>query len=85
METEFDNVNHPLRYTRGGIECIDAIESAVVDKAPDEAVCIANIIKYLWRYEDKEPVRSLKSARWYLDRLIRKVEAREADYVCGEL
>ena len=71
-----DNVNHPLRYTKGEVECITAIDSAVVAKPPDEAVCVANIIRYLWRYEEKEPVRSLESAEWYLKRLLEKVRAR---------
>lgn len=70
------NVNHPTRYTKGKIECIDALEAAVVGKSSDEAICVANVIKYLWRYEEKEPLRSLKSAEWYLRRLIAKVEAR---------
>ena len=68
------NVNHPKRYTKGKIECIDALESAVVGKTPGEAICVANVIKYLWRYEEKEPLRSLKSAEWYLKRLISKYE-----------
>lgn len=68
------NVNHPKRYTKGKIECIDALESAVAGKTPEEAVYVANVIKYLWRYEEKEPLRSLLSARWYLDRLISKYE-----------
>lgn len=71
-----DNVNHPHRYTKGEVECITAIDSAVVGKPPDQVVCVANIIKYLWRYEEKEPLRSLLSARWYLDRLIDKVKRR---------
>ena len=71
-----DNVNHPLRYTKGKVECITAIDSAVVGKPPDEAVCVANIFRYLWRYEEKEPVRSLESAEWYLKRLLEKVRAR---------
>jgi len=71
------NVNHPARYTKGRIECIDAIESAVTGLPPEEAVCVANVIKYCYRYNDKEPLRSLMSARWYLDRLIGKVKARD--------
>lgn len=71
-----DDVNHPLRYTKGGVECIDALDAATVGKPPDEAICVANIIKYLWRYEEKEPVRSLESAEWYLKRLIGKARAR---------
>lgn len=71
-----DDVNHPLRYTKGGVECIDALDAATVGKPPDEAICVANVIKYLWRYEEKEPVRSLESAEWYLKRLIGKAKAR---------
>lgn len=74
------NVNHPKRYTKGKIECIDALESAVVGKTPEEAICVANVIKYLWRYEEKEPLRSLKSAEWYLKRLISKYEMNYADH-----
>lgn len=71
-----DDVNHPLRYTKGGVECIDALDAATIGKPPDEAICVANIIKYLWRYEEKNPVRSLESAGWYLNRLLGKVRAR---------
>lgn len=71
---ENDNVNHPTRYTKGKVECIDALEAAVAGKPPDEAVSVANVIKYLWRYEEKEPVRSLESAEWYLKHLIQKVK-----------
>lgn len=73
-----DVINHPLQYTRGKVECIDAIDAAVSACPPDEAVCVANIIKYVWRYNDKTPVESLKKAQWYLDRLVEKVEGRQA-------
>lgn len=84
LESLEENVNHPKRYTKGKIECIDALESAVAGKTPEEAICVANVIKYLWRYEEKEPLRSLKSAEWYLKRLISKYEidcgASDADW-----
>jgi hypothetical protein len=80
VESLEKNVNHPKRYTKGKIECIDALESAVVGKTPEEAICVANVIKYLWRYEEKEPLRSLKSAEWYLKRLISKYEANDAHH-----
>ena len=76
-----DPVNHPQHYTRGNIECIDAIDAAVAFLPADEAVCVANVIKYVWRYRCKTPVESLKKARWYLDRLIGKMETRYADDV----
>lgn len=77
----YDPVNHPSQYTQGEVECIDAIDSAVTALPPDEAVCVANVIKYVWRYRLKSPVESLKKARWYLDRLIGKMETRYADGV----
>ena len=49
-----DNVNHPKHYTQGGIECIDALKAATVGKTGIEAVCVANVIKYCWRYEEKK-------------------------------
>ena len=76
-----DPVNHPQHYTRGNIECIDAIDAAVAFLPADEAVCVANVIKYVWRYRCKTPVESLKKARWYLDRLIGKMETRYLDDV----
>ena len=65
-----DMVNHPSHYTQGGIECIDAIKSATVGKTGIEAVCVANVVKYLWRYEEKNGLEDVKKARWYLERLI---------------
>lgn len=76
-----DPVNHPQHYTQGNIECIDAIDAAVAFLPADEAVCVANVIKYVWRYRCKTPVESLKKARWYLDRLIGKMETRYSDDV----
>lgn len=72
--TNRDNVNHPSHYTQGGIECIDAIKAATVGKKPMEAVCVANVVKYLWRYEEKNGLEDVKKARWYLERLIKEME-----------
>lgn len=70
-----DVVNHPSHYTQGGIECIDAITAATVGKTGIEAVCVANVVKYLWRYEEKNGLEDVKKARWYLERLISELEA----------
>ena len=69
-DEEPDVVNHPSHYTNGKVECIDAIESAIVGKTGIEAVCVANVIKYLWRYEDKNGLEDIKKAQWYLNKLI---------------
>lgn len=71
-----DVVNHPSHYTQGDIECIDAIKAATVGKTGIEAVCVANVVKYLWRYEEKNGVEDVKKARWYLERLISELESK---------
>lgn len=72
-----DVVNHPSHYTQGGIECIDAITAATVGKTGIEAVCVANVVKYLWRYEEKNGLEDVKKARWYLERLINELEGNK--------
>lgn len=76
MAQEFinDMVNAPPHYNQAGIECIDAIAAATSGKSGIEAVCVANVVKYLWRYELKNGVEDAKKARWYLDRLIGELE-----------
>ena len=73
-EPNVDMVNHPSHYTQGGIECIDALKAATVSKTGIEAVCTANAIKYLWRYEEKNGIEDVKKARWYINRLIKELE-----------
>lgn len=69
-----DNVNHPSHYTAGGIECKDALASALMPLQGYEAFCTGNAIKYLWRWKLKNGVEDLKKAKWYIDRLIEKEE-----------
>lgn len=73
---EVDVVNHPSHYTKGDVECIDAIESATTGKSGIEAVCVANVIKYLWRYEEKGGLESVRKAQWYLNKLISELESK---------
>lgn len=73
---DVDVVNHPSHYTKGSIECIDAIDSATVGKTGIEAVAVANVIKYLWRYEEKGGLESVRKAQWYLNKLISELESK---------
>jgi hypothetical protein len=66
----FDTVNKPKHYNLGKVECIDAIESATLGKVGIQAVCTANVIKYLWRFEEKGGLEDIKKAQWYLNKLI---------------
>lgn len=70
-----DAIN-PSHYKQGKVECIDAIESATVHKTGLEAVCTANVIKYLFRYESKNGIEDVYKSRWYLDKLISYLEAK---------
>lgn len=69
-----DTVNRPQHYTNGAIECIDAIESATQGLEGMDAVCTSQVLKYTWRWKHKNGAEDLKKARWYLDRLISKLE-----------
>lgn len=64
-----DNVNHPEHYTKGGIECIDAIRAMLT---PEEfrGMLKGNATKYIWRERHKAGTESLKKAVWYLRLLI---------------
>lgn len=71
-----DNINHPLRYTKGDVECIDAIKAATVGKTGIEAVDVGHVIRYLWRYEEKDGLESVKKAQWYIEHLIKQLESK---------
>lgn len=69
-----DVVDKPAHYNAGKIECIDALEAATVGLVGIEAVCTGNAIKYLWRWKLKNGAEDLRKAKWYIDRLIAKLE-----------
>jgi len=65
-----DEINNPAHYQGDhGIECIQAISAQMSD---DEyrGYLRGNVVKYVWRYQQKGGRQSLEKARWYLDRLI---------------
>lgn len=68
-EVQPDAVNHPAHYCRGGIECIDAIRASMSREA-FAGYCKGNCLKYLWRYDAKDGVESLRKAQVYLGWLI---------------
>lgn len=73
-EQSVDVVNSPPHYKTGGIEAIEGIEASMGPEAY-AGYLKGSVTKYLWRYEKKgKPLEDLKKARWFLDRLIQKVE-----------
>lgn len=69
----FDNVNHPGHYTSGKIEVIKIIEDQLTSEEY-RGYIKGQVIKYITRERHKNGLEDLKKARWYLDRLIKKME-----------
>jgi len=76
LEVNVDKIN-PSHYKQGKVECIDAIESATVNLDGVESYLVGNIIKYLWRYNEKNGLEDLNKAKWYLEFLIKKKEGEQ--------
>ena len=70
-----DYLVNPKHYKSDkGLECIDCIEGVVQDLVGVEATDTGNIMKYLWRWKNKDGVNDLKKAQWYINHLIAHVE-----------
>ena len=66
-----DMVNHPPHYiSKNGLETIDVIEAFTADLKGIEAVCTANVIKYICPWNHKNGLQDLEKAQWYLNKLI---------------
>lgn len=73
-----DMVNHPPHYiSENGLETIDVIEAFTSDLQGLEAVCTANVIKYICRWKHKNGVQDLEKAKWYIDKLINHISKEE--------
>ena len=73
---KFDIVENPSHYFKGGMWCEKAIQAITSNLTGFEAVCVANIVKYLWRYKTKNGLEDIRKARKYTDMLI--------NYILGE-
>ena len=71
-----DNVHSPAHYCQGGIECIKAIEASM---SPEEfqGYCKGNVMKYIWRFREKNGLEDLKKAQVYLGWMIESKEKQE--------
>lgn len=77
-DPDYTVVNHPNHYiSETGLETIDVIEAFTFDLKGIEAVCAANILKYICRWKNKNGLQDLKKAQWYLERLIDHVKNLE--------
>jgi hypothetical protein len=67
-----DVIEHPAHYTAhpSGVECITVTEHM--------GFCLGNAVKYIWRAGQKgDAIEDLKKARWYIDREISRLTARQ--------
>ena len=62
-----DNINPSHYKDRCSMECIDVMVGIL---GPDAVThgCLMNVIKYLWRYKNKNGEEDLKKAFWYLNK-----------------
>lgn len=66
-----EDIKKPARYNkRGQLECWDVILDQEMNFLE------GNILKYLWRYKEKNGVEDLKKAKVYLEKLISEVESK---------
>lgn len=68
-----DPVEHPAHYVAhpSGVECITITEHMTFS--------LGNAVKYIWRagLKSTSPIEDLQKARWYLDREITRLEAKQ--------
>lgn len=74
---KFDKVEKPSHYFKGGMWCEKAIQAITSDLTGFEAVCVANIVKYLWRYKTKNGLEDVRKAKRYTEMLISYISSEE--------
>ena len=70
QKDNFDKVTDPSHYYKDGMWCKAAIKAITSNLIGFEAVCVANIVKYLWRYKTKNGLEDVKKAKKYVEMLI---------------
>ena len=68
-----DNVNRPKHYCKGGLECIQVIKAQLT---PEQNIgyLYGNVLKYMWRWPEKNGIEDLRKAKHYLEWLIESLE-----------
>lgn len=68
LEEFKDGVRNPSHYTQQDIECLDAIKASM-GTYDYKGYLKGNVIKYLWRFENKNGLEDLCKADYYLELL----------------
>ena len=67
-ESKNDPIN-PSHYQKGKVECISAIEAQLTSEE-FRGYLKGQIVKYVWREDQKGGTEDLKKAHWYLTHLL---------------
>ena len=73
---ENNAVKHPSHYCQGGIECIKVIEASMTPEGFQD-YCKGNVMKYIWRWREKNGLEDLKKAQVYLGWMIESKEKQQ--------
>lgn len=73
-DSESSKINPDYYQHEGAPETIDVIKAWTAELEGIEAVCTANIIKYISRWKSKNGAEDLRKLVWYAERLIEEVE-----------
>ena len=68
-----DNVNSPKHYLKGGLECIQVIKAQLTPEQY-KGYLYGNVLKYMWRWLDKNGLEDLRKAAKYLEWLQEEVK-----------
>lgn len=66
------NVDHPSHYNIDSMTCVCGKQIECLDVVKHLSFMDGNIIKYVWRWRDKNGLEDLLKAKFYLDELIKK-------------
>ena len=64
----------PYYISETGMKVIDVIEAFTFDLKGIEATDTGEVLKHICCWKNKDGLKDLKTARWYLDHLINHVE-----------
>lgn len=67
-----DNVNSPKHYLKGGLECIQVIKAELTPEQY-KGYLYGNVLKYMWRWQNKNGLEDLRKAAKYLEWLQEEV------------
>lgn len=73
LSSKNNPIEHPNHYCQGGIECIKAIEASMSPEGFQD-YCKGNVMKYIWRWREKNGLEDLKKAQVYLGWMIESKE-----------